>query len=92
MELKFPKGGRLQENGDLVFPQRGTPPKYPIQGFKKDPTDPWRYKAVFAPCVHRRLDEKFYQQCGCTGVTTHCLFYKKNINLSQCLTCEATKT
>jgi hypothetical protein len=82
-------GGRLMPDGTLHFPVRGKPPR-PIQGYVRDPANPYAFFPIAKPCVHRNMKETFFQDCGCTGTMILCTLYK-SINMSRCYQCTERK-
>ncbi len=44
---------RVAPNGDLVFPRRGPTPK-DINGYKRDPDDPYHLIKEFLPCIYNQ--------------------------------------
>lgn len=85
MLRKHESGGTLLKDGTLVFPIRGNPPK-PVQGFVRDPSNPYAFKPILATCKYRKIDDIFYQKCGCTGQKITCALFS-TVDMSKCYKC-----
>jgi hypothetical protein len=76
---------RLQSNGDLVFPARGTPPKEQ-EGYTKDKNDQYRLLSVWPDCKHRTFRTIKSGCCGSYTVTV-CGKNNKPITIHICRKC-----
>lgn len=86
---KHESGGILLSDGTLVFPVKGKPPR-PVQGFVRDSSNPYAFKPILASCMYRKIDDVFYQKCGCTGQKITCKLFS-TIDMSRCYNCKERK-
>lgn len=78
-------GGRLQEDGSLVYPRRGEPPTLP-DGFERDPGDPYVIRPVYEDCKHRCI-VKFIMPCGLLGGRNWCTLKGIEATMGVCNFC-----
>lgn len=77
---------RLQEDGSLLFPRRGPPPTL-IDGFTRDPGDPYILRPDFESCKHRCI-VKFLMPCGKLGGRHWCNLKGIEAKVDVCNFCE----
>lgn len=76
---------RVGPDGELNFPHRGNPPKV-IQGYTKDPTDPYTFRPIIGPCIHR---ETFWTKvCGGQKQCITCKLFHIKVHWTDCKVCE----
>jgi hypothetical protein len=80
------------DNGDIVFPTRGIPPKY-IEGYTQDPGDPYLFHLNYRDCVHRQDAIKItpckkkipFRLCSLKGIKVDAIYCQS------CQDCQCTK-
>lgn len=77
--------GRLQEDGSILYPRRGNPPKAP-EGFESDPGDPFILRPVFEPCDNRKI-QRVILPCGNVGGRHMCVLKGVDISPGYCDDC-----
>lgn len=50
-------------NGDIIYPQRGPPPKNEPPGYTRDQNNPYLFHMDYDDCIHRK-ERRFVQPCG----------------------------
>jgi len=64
----------FEPDGTLVYKQEKgdwEPPRA-IDGFKADPSDPWRLRPLWSPCEARLYTAVRFPACGCIGLIARC--------------------
>ena len=79
----------MLENGTLVFPKRGPPPRCP-DGYDVDPNDPYVFHPVWPDCIHR-FQRAFTCQSGMTKYRPSCKAVGSDITFAICDACDLPK-
>jgi hypothetical protein len=77
--------GRLQNNGDIVYPSRGQLP-LPLPGYIIDPCNPWRLLPIWPDCNNRGT---VIVESSCCGKTTFpmCGITNRIVTIHNCKRC-----
>jgi len=65
---------RIEEDGVIVYEKEEgdwEPPR-DINGYERDPDDPWRFIPLWPPCAMRHQIGVRYASCGCIGIVMRC--------------------
>lgn len=62
---------RVMANGDIVYAKKGNEPPPDIEGFTRDPKDPWRFNKKWTPCTFR-IQTPLIKPCGAYSIKTLC--------------------
>lgn len=83
---------RTLPNGDIIFPQRGKPPKI-VPGYYQDDKDVWLWHPDVDDCKYRekltinkpcRNDPRGYKE----QVIIRCKYFNEDISLARCQNCD----
>jgi hypothetical protein len=77
--------GRILEDGTIIFPHRGQPPR-PIIGYVQDSGDPFVFKPILPTCKYRV--DKWRKMCGGMARFLDCSKFKIQITAKDCLACK----
>lgn len=85
---KLEKGSyTLSSKGHIIFKRRGKAPNFTIDGFTRDPNDPYVFTPDFRDCTQRK-QRVVTMQCGKEKVSHYCLVHNKTVNSSFCEDCD----
>jgi hypothetical protein len=85
----------VEKDGSILYTQEDgewEPPR-DIDGFKRDPENPWRFiPLVWPDCVGRHVEFFQRKSCGCLGTTITCNnekseYYKQKVTVDTCEKC-----
>jgi len=63
----------FEEDGTIVYEQGdGDEPPNDIDGYQRDPNDPFRFIPLWLPCQLRIQNAVRYADCGCINVIMRC--------------------
>jgi len=82
---------RVQPDGGLIIAKKGWEPPPPIEGYDRDPNNPWRFTPAWAPCDMRQRIIVI-KSCGATGIKMVCKCpqaptFQADVKLSICKKC-----
>lgn len=80
----LPPNGRVQIDGSIIFPLRGTPPTCNLDGYYQDPDDPYRWRMIYCKCKHRELGKLYTCPSGRTKKRDFCNLVLIPINPRYC--------
>ena len=74
--MNLPPGAKLQGDGSITFPMRGSPPVWEHKNYVRDPTDAYRFVQTYKPCKYRTigvrvkcpLGSRLVDQCSLLGL------------------------
>ncbi len=80
--MNLPPGARMQDDGSITFPMRGSPPIWAHANYVRDPTDAYRFVLGYKPCKYRLLGvrvkcplgSRLIDQCVLIGLPVHPAF------------------
>lgn len=80
---------RILENGDIIFPKRGSPPRTP-DGYDADKNDPYLFHPVWEDCAHR-YSRQYLCQSGLVKSRPACHQIGSDITFAICDACTLPK-
>lgn len=90
MQTSFSRA-RMLSDGSIVYPKKGFEPPPPIEGYERDPGDPWHFKPIWPDCK-ARIQTLYLKKCGATGILSvcanqECPKFQKQLTLTDCQGC-----
>lgn len=81
---------RKLDNGDLIAPERGSPPEIP-KGYCRDLGNPYVFHILLGECEHRfQVEEKL--PCGRIDSIMECDLFNKAVSHLDCQKCLTEQT
>lgn len=82
---------RMHPDGSVEYARKGSEPPPDLDGFKRDPGNPWKFLPLWLPCT-KRIQTQLLKPCGAISVLTVCANNKcphkqKAVTFDVCQTC-----
>jgi hypothetical protein len=83
----------FEANGAIVYEKEGWEPPRDVDGYVRDPGDPWRLLPLWPICALRLATGVRLANCGCVGVIMRCNdprspLFGQQVKYGQCAQCK----